>query len=151
MQKIRNVRAEMQIPLGAEIEIRVLRQKTDGTDPLDAKDVIETLTKSSLHFDEEFKGTEFGTKLIFNEAILFIPLPKDLLFKECIRIEKQMESLQKKIDGLKTRLENPEFVSKAPAVLLENTNQQYRDLFNEMVALKTQHDRLLIANSDQNR
>ncbi|MBU6148969.1 MAG: valine--tRNA ligase, partial [Verrucomicrobia bacterium] len=151
VQKIRNVRAEMQIPLGAEIEIRVLRQKTDGIDPLDAKDVIETLTKSSLHFDEEFKGTEFGTKLIFNEAILFIPLPKDLLFKECIRIEKQMESLQKKIDGLKTRLENPEFVSKAPAVLLENTNQQYRDLFNEMVALKTQHDRLLIANSDQNR
>lgn len=151
VQKIRNVRSEMQIPLGAEIEIRALRQKTGGIDPLEAKEVIETLTKSSIHFDDELKGSEFGTKLIFSEAVLFIPLPKDLLFKECTRIEKQLEALQKKIDGLKARLENPEFVSKAPVVLLETTKQQYGDLFHEMVALKTQHDRLLIANSDQNR
>ncbi|MFZ4773639.1 MAG: valine--tRNA ligase [Chlamydiia bacterium] len=151
IQKIRNVRAEMQIPLGAEIPILVKRESISGTNPLEAQETIEILSKSLIEFVDELPKEVFGTKLPFPQATLFIALPKEMLFKECVRIEKQVEAIQKKIDGLKGRLVNPEFVAKAPATLLETTQEQYRALLEEMMILKAQHERLLMANSDQNR
>jgi valyl-tRNA synthetase len=74
-----------------------------------------------------------------------------MLFKECVRLEKQLEAIEKKIEGLTGRLKNPEFVSKAPPALLQTTEEQYRTLLDERIALKNQHEKLLIANSEQNR
>ncbi|MBM3195439.1 MAG: valine--tRNA ligase [Chlamydiae bacterium] len=143
VQKIRNVRAEMQIPLGAEIEVLVIRDQKRKNSPLDATQVMETLTKSSFEFVDSIDEKEFGTKMTFSSATLFIPLPKELLFKECVRIEKQIEAIEKKMAGLKSRLENREFVAKAPPSLLESTQDQYTSFFEERLHLKNQHEKLL--------
>jgi valyl-tRNA synthetase len=151
VQKIRNVRAEMQIPPGVEIAIQVIEKSKREKTPLEAFEVIETLTKSKMHPVDHFKQGQFGTELSFLDATLFIPLPKEMLFKECVRLEKQLEAIEKKIEGLTGRLKNPEFVSKAPQALLQTTEEQYRTLLDERIALKNQHEKLLIANSEQNR
>lgn len=151
VQKIRNVRAEMQIPPGVEIAIQVIEKSKREKTPLEAFEVIETLTKSKMHPVDHFKQGQFGTELSFLDATLFIPLPKEMLFKECVRLEKQLEAIEKKIEGLTGRLKNPEFVSKAPQALLQNTEEQYRTLLDDRIALKNQHEKLLIANSEQNR
>lgn len=143
IQKIRNVRSAMQIPLGSVIEIHVVKHKTTDATPLDAVEVMETLTKSSFTFVKELKEGDFGTKLGFPSATLFIPLPKEMLFKECVRVEKQIETVDKKMEGLKGRLGNQEFLAKAPASLLETTQEQYKALFEEKVQLQSQHQKLL--------
>jgi len=141
IQKIRNVRAEMQIPPGTEIEILV---KTDKI--VETTETIQTLTKSRIILVDVLHQDAFGTSLPMAQATLFIPLPKELLFKECNRLEKQIEAVHKKIDGLKGRLENQEFVAKAPPELLKTTQEQHQLLLDELFALKGQHERLLQAN-----
>jgi valyl-tRNA synthetase len=133
----------MQIPLGAEIEVLVIRHQEQKNSPLDATQVMETLTKSSFEFVDSIDEKEFGTKMTFSSATLFIPLPKEMLFKECVRIEKQIEAIEKKMAGLKSRLENQEFVAKAPPSLLESTQDQYTSFFEERLHLKNQHEKLL--------
>jgi valyl-tRNA synthetase len=146
VQKIRNVRAQMQIPLGAEIDILV--QKTEGSqaNALKAHQVIETLSKSRLQLTDQIDESQFGTKIAFNDAILFIPLPQDLLFKELVRTEKQITATESKIAELKTRLQNPEFVAKVPQNVLDNTKKQHDDLFHECIELKNHYHKLLHSN-----
>ncbi len=143
VQKIRNVRAEMQIPLGSVMHVHVLNHHERGKTPLNAIEVMETLTKSMFQFVEKIDEGDFGTKMSFPCATLFIPLPKEMLFKECIRIEKQLELVEKNMKGLKERLENQEFVAKAPQPLLESTQKQFKTLFEQRMQLKIQHEKLL--------
>ena len=68
---------------------------------------------------------------------LLIPI-KGIIDKaaEIIRLNKEIEKMQKELDKIKTKLANPEYINKAPAVIVEKERSKLQELEMAIVKLK---------------
>jgi len=123
---IRNIRAEMKIPLGAAVEIHIIGEKNgENYITVDAnRKIIEALTKiSSLTMHSEEPQLGFVSTGVVEDLKIVIPMPEQLRKQEQIRLEKERERLEKYLKKLKVQLANKAFMSKAPDHLIENQRQ----------------------------
>jgi valyl-tRNA synthetase len=117
---IRSVRAEMNVPAGAKIPMLLTGADAASKARLERnRGVIETLARlsSSAAAAEIPKGS---AQFVLGEAVVALPLGDVIDFaKERQRLEKDLKKAQDEIARFDAKLNNAQFVAKAPEEVLE--------------------------------
>jgi valyl-tRNA synthetase len=120
---IRNVRGEMNVP--QEMKARALVRTKDGKVSRvieEFRDVILLLSKlESVEHGEGVEKPEASASAVGRGFEVYVPL-KGLIDieKEKARLNKELAKLGQDIETTKKRLENPDFVAKAPVAVVES-------------------------------
>lgn len=124
---IRNIRSEMKLPLsqktdlyfqGPEPFIKLL-QKNEG--------IFYSLLKVETLYFDQVDSLSFGATAIVKEIKVFVPLPKDLQTKEIQRLQKEQEKLIILSKQTQIKLQNKDFLSKAPSQVIEKIQNTLKE------------------------
>jgi valyl-tRNA synthetase len=134
---IRNIRGEMQLPPSALTEVHLVGQADDpNIQALEANSgIIEALVRThglKVHTNGE-PQLGFASTGMLDTVKIMIPLPQEMLEKERVRLAKEQDKLGLSIEKLKKQLENPDFVARAPAELLQKQRDQLQQSEKELV------------------
>ncbi|MDP1835879.1 MAG: valine--tRNA ligase [Chlamydiales bacterium] len=134
---IRNIRGEMQLPPSTLTEVHLVGQADDpNIQALEANSgIIEALVRThglKVHTNGE-PHLGFASTGMLDTVKIMIPLPQELLDKERVRLAKEQDKLGLSIEKLKKQLENPDFVARAPAELLQKQRDQLQQSEKELV------------------
>lgn len=136
IRKIRNIRAEMNVPIGKKIPIVIYPASGYEQLAAEAGRYFLSLAKGSEVLVEDFSGKRIEkSAMAVNEAFeIFIPLEGLVdIEEERNRLGKELADLQKEIDRIRNKLGNDSFVSKAPVAVVDKEKEklvQYEAKFN---------------------
>lgn len=122
IRSVRNLRAEMNVAVGRRAHL-MLRPRAGWRDALASAEPyfkrLAWVSEMQLLSEDE-SAPEKTVSAVTEAAELFIPLG-DLVDvqKEIARLEKELKGLEGEIARAQGKLNNPGFVSKAPAALVE--------------------------------
>lgn len=119
---IRNIRGEMKLPPNLATDIHITGSAANPQFHMihDHRHLIAALVKtSSIHVHEKEPTIGFASTAVFQDLKISIPLPDELLKQEELRLSKEKERLETTIAKGKGQLANQDFVSNAPAQLVE--------------------------------
>jgi valyl-tRNA synthetase len=120
---IRNIRGEMQIPLGEKIDLYISGEFHEIAKIKDHLHILYALTPiAHLHLAEPPSHLG-GSTGMFEGCKVFIPLPDSLKEKEVARLKKEQERLEKLISATEAKLSNVEFREKAPQAIVQQLEQ----------------------------
>jgi valyl-tRNA synthetase len=131
IKTIRNMRAEMNVPIGKKTEaiLQVANPEqnrlfTENTGFLHQLASVMPVTVQPV---SDTKPEQAATAVAGGVEI-YLPL-KGLIDidKEVIRLEKELENLNKEVERLNGKLNNPGFVAKAPAQVIEAEREKQKD------------------------
>jgi len=128
IRAIRNLRSEMNVPLGKEAEVFIAANKQDALETVQkGQAYIKVLASvSDLHLELNIteKPRQAVTAVIQGMEI-FLPL-KGLvdIEKETARLQKELAKVNEEIERLEKKLNNPGFISKAPAEVVEKEREK---------------------------
>jgi valyl-tRNA synthetase len=136
---IRNFRSEYSVEPNRKIEVVVrsadsaLRQALAA----ESESALRLGGIAGLHFDAEAKESGAGaTAVLTSGAEVFVPLEGLVdLDRERARLDKQLKELEGLVERASARLDNEDFVSKAPAHVVERAREK-------LASLKEQLDRV---------
>lgn len=144
---IRNARTENKIEAKQKINVIIdtkLKQKTKT----DIKEILESQTSLIKGLRTGIESLEIATDgLMIENAIqrtvagmnIYIPLAGLVdQEKERVRLNKEIENVEKFISGLESRLENKDFISKAPEQVINQQKESLSRKAAELVELKKQ-------------
>ena len=134
---IRNIRAEMQLPLGTATNLYI------HADPQDTGRKLLETNLSFLKALVKLKDISFSpapdekcvSTYMVQNLKLIIPLPEEMKQKEILRLEKEKEKLIEKQNVLSSKLANGDFVSRAPAALVEKHKIDLSQTEKELVEI----------------
>ncbi len=142
---LRNIRAELQIPPGSQIDVHV-----SSDEPSALKLILEN--KAILHalvrirtIDSNPSTETSGATAIASEIKLFVPLPVELKEKEKSRLIKELEKLDAQKTALNQKLQNPDFTARAPADLVAKTQKALIDTESAHIEIKQKLELLSLA------
>ena len=120
---IRNIRSEMNIPLGQKTDLFVVFEKEKKLIDLlkENEHILTPLAKvENVNYTSKEKDLPNGSIAICKSLKFLIPLPKDLIEKEIKRLEKEKIKLEAKIESSNKRLSNKTFLEKAPKDVVDS-------------------------------
>jgi valyl-tRNA synthetase len=122
IRSIRNIRAEMNVPLGKKINTIILAGDKSREILAKGKQYIAGLCQAEKVelFDLKREKPEQAAAAVVKDIQIYVPL-KDLidLDKEISRLEKEVGNMDKELERLKGKLNNQDFLAKAPAHVVE--------------------------------
>ena len=127
---IRNIRGEMKIPPGLRTDVFVVGAEDDEAfkSIRDNCNIVTALVKTNrFEVTSQAPDNGFSSTGVVGSLKIVVPLPNDLREKECARLAKEQERLQKNIERTRGQLSNESFVSRAPAELV----QKQKDLLQK--------------------
>jgi Valyl-tRNA synthetase len=142
---LRNLRSEMNIEPSKRVNVYV-----DGLQARDIKllsdhhHLIVNLAKlDSIQAIDGSINTNECASTVSGHLSLLVPLG-DLIDveEEKARLQRELDKLQKDIDKLSGQLNNPNFVERAPAAVVEKNKQDYAALIESQQQIKTQLDKI---------
>jgi valyl-tRNA synthetase len=126
IKAIRNIRAEMKIPLSQKIDVYLSFDEKKYPFIEENKYIFFALLKiENLYFKKEFPKT--GAFHVIEDIKIAIPLSKTLIEKERNRLEKEKEKLFLNLESIKNRLNNKSFLEKAPKEIIEETKKTFEN------------------------
>ena len=127
LHAIRNIRQETNIPPGEKIELHI--EEEDNVIE-NNKSILFALTKiSSIDFHEEIPvTTDPSSSVSLPHCKIVIMIPKHLIEKEKLRLEKSLEKTIKNLEKLKNQLSNKNFIDKAPQHLIDEKKESLATL-----------------------
>ena len=146
---IRKLRSEVELPPSRKAPV-VIRASAGASDLLKEEErQIKTLafvSDLSVEVDAE-KPDQALTAIISNDVEVFLPLKDAInLDEEIQRLTKELENAGKEVDKTAKKINNPEFLKKAPEPVIEKVKLQHGDAFsrykkieerlNELIAMK---------------
>lgn len=135
IKAVRNRRAEMNVPPSKKAKVFI--ETAYG----------ETFRKGTVFFNrlasasevavaEQFDGMDDAVSIITESARMYIPMDELVDFKaEKARLEKEKAAVQKELDFVNGKLNNENFVSKAPAAVVEGQRQAKAQLEEKMALI----------------
>lgn len=135
MYLIRNIRSEMNIPLDKKTDLYVFFEKEDTFSDIikENEHLLKPLAKiENIKFTQNEKTFPMGSSATSKSIKFLIPLSKDLIEKECDRLEKEKLKLLSEIPSFENRLNNETFLSKAPKEVIEKLKISYEDTKNKL-------------------
>jgi valyl-tRNA synthetase len=119
---IRNVRGEMKVPPGTATDVHIIGKEGDPNLDIvtNNKTIISALVRSNaieVHNKEPTIG--FAATGIVESLKVMIPLPEEMLKNEMSRLTKEHNKLEYHLEKMRAQLASEDFVSKAPAALIE--------------------------------
>ncbi len=135
VRAIRNRRAEMNVPHSKRAKIYISTSYVD-TFRLSGEFMQKLAGASEVEVEVE-DGIEIdgAVCIVTDAAKIYIPMGDLVDFEaERARLNKELASAQKQLDGINAKLSNENFVSKAPAPVVEAQREAARKL-NEKIAM----------------
>jgi valyl-tRNA synthetase len=137
---IRNIRAEMQIPLGEKSDVILFGKAKDSLFALAQKEepLIAALVKiNKIQFTHDPNLIpEHGAIALIDSLKIYLPLSQDLLMKEKERLLKEKEKVQKALLASSQKLSTKDFVDRAPAAIVQKEREQLQMLEEKMRELQ---------------
>jgi len=137
---IRTARAEMNVPAGAKIDMLVSGAMNTTENAINAQsDVLKRLAR--LENIDTFVGAapNGAISVVVGEATYYLPLAGVIdIEAEKARLSKSLEKLEKEIASVSGRLNNENFVSKAPPHVIEENKKG-------LVEAETKADKIKLA------
>jgi len=122
---IRNIRGEMNIPPSKAINVFLKSSKIISAQERYIKSLVKI---EDLVIDENLDKPKASASAVVKGCDIFIPLEGLIdVNLERARIEKEISRLLNSYNGVRKKLENENFVSKAPAEVIEREKQKMND------------------------
>lgn len=140
IRAIRNIRSEMNVPLGKKADVIIVANKEEFLLLLQqtANYVVNlaTVDKLELVLLMETKPEQAITAVVQGIEI-YLPL-KGLvdIEKEILRLEKEVEKTNQEIERIVKKLNNAGFIAKAPAEVIEKEKEKLAQYEDSRAALK---------------
>ena len=126
ISSIRNIRAEMNIPMGKEIDI-IIKSCTEDLEIFNnLKAYIMRLGKiDTISIDTNAKKPEQAASIVINNNEIFIPLKGVIdIDIEIERLEKQLDAYNGRLKNVNKKLNNKNFISRAPKDIITNEQKK---------------------------
>lgn len=135
---IRNMRGEMKLPPGAATDVHFVGQNSDHRFQIvkDNVGIVASLVRTQsiqTHADEPH--LEFASTGVVNGIKIMLPLPKEMLAQELVRLKKEQEKLEASIAKMRLQLDNSDFVSRAPIALIDKHKGQLAQAERELAEI----------------
>ncbi|HFC98091.1 MAG TPA: valine--tRNA ligase [Thermosulfurimonas dismutans] len=127
---LRNIRADYNLHPTREIPAVVLSEKKAWRDLLEAEaPLVKLLARLSELEVREAGRPEAAASVVLSEAEVFVPLSGLVdIAQELSRLYKEKEKTERELSRVETRLNNPQFLAKAPAEVVEKEKARAREL-----------------------
>ncbi len=133
VRAIRNRRAEMNVPHSKKAKIYISTSYVD-TFRLSGEFMQKLAGASEVEVEDGIE-IDGAVCIVTDAAKIYIPMGDLVDFEaERARLNKELASAQKQLDGINAKLSNENFVSKAPAPVVEAQREAARKL-NEKIAM----------------
>ncbi|HDS09503.1 MAG TPA: valine--tRNA ligase [Firmicutes bacterium] len=139
INRIRNIRAEMLVPLNKEIEVLIKGKNMNILDFLrNHSHYIKSLTRAeAVELGSETERPAKSAVAVVNELEIFIPLGKLIdIDKEKERVLKNIKELEGFLTSAEKKLSNPNFIGKAPADIVNKEKAKKEELELKIKKLK---------------
>lgn len=136
---IRNLRGEMKIPPAVATDIYIIGKENDSNYSLikDQEAIIGALVKNKkIEFTAEEPRLGFSSTSIVESLKILIPLPDEFLKQEKVRLDKEKDRVALSLEKVRGQLGNEEFVSRAPAQLIEKQKITMAQLEGELAQIE---------------
>ena len=126
---VRGVRAEMNVPAAAKIELRVKDAGPHAREWLDThRDLIARLARLDSVAADDAPAPRGAAQAVHDEATLVLPLADVIdLEQERARLAKEVGKLDQEIDKIDRKLGNAQFLAKAPEEVVEEQRERRAD------------------------
>lgn len=135
IKAVRNRRAEMNVAPSKKANVFI---ETSYADTFKKGSVFFTrlASASDVTVGEKFDGMDTAVSIITESARIYIPMDELVDFKaEIERLNKEKSALQKDIDFVTNKLNNPNFVDKAPAAVVDGQRKALAQYLEKMKML----------------
>ncbi len=132
IKAVRNRRAEMNVAPSKKAKVFI---ETAYADTFNKGTVFFTrlASASEVKVAESFDGMDDAVSIITESARIYIPMDELVDFKaEIARLQKEKAAVQKELDFVNGKLNNENFVSKAPAAVVEGQRQAKTQLCEKL-------------------
>ncbi|MDH3285392.1 MAG: class I tRNA ligase family protein, partial [Acidobacteriota bacterium] len=138
---IRSLRASARVAAGREIEVRLCPRTTAGRPHLNRLAArIGLLARARVEVVDEVPGDEPALRQVLDGVEVVIPLSGAVdVEQERTRLGKEKAKLQQEVESQRRKLDNPSFVGKAPAEVVEKVRQKVASVSDRLQEI----DRLL--------
>lgn len=136
IKAVRNRRAEMNVAPSKKAKVYI---ETAFADIFTKGAVFFTrlASASEVEIGERFDGMESAVSIITESARIYIPMDELVDFKaEIERLKKEMAAVQKDLDFVSNKLNNPNFVAKAPAAVVDGQRKAQAEYIEKLSLLK---------------
>lgn len=132
---IRNIRGEMKLPPSTATDIYIVGEASDPHMEVikNSGPIIQALVRvnnlSIVYTEPKLTLAATG---VLNRLKVVIPIPEELIQQEKVRLGKERERLTLTLEKIKSQFLNEDFVSRAPAQLIEKQKEQLAKTENEL-------------------
>ncbi|MEO3433178.1 valine--tRNA ligase [Inquilinus sp. CAU 1745] len=126
---VRTVRSEMNVPAGAEIELRVKDANAETARRLEAHaDIVKRLARLDAIQVTDDAPPKGSAQSVLDEATLILPLADVIdLDQERARLTKEIAKLDGEIGKIEKKLSNEQFLAKAPEEVVAEQRERQAD------------------------
>ncbi|MDF2726230.1 MAG: ValS, partial [Paenibacillus sp.] len=130
IRAVRNIRAEVNVPMSKKIELLVRASDADTLAILKRNEeyVRRFCNTSKLEIDVNLAHPEKAMTAVVTGAELFLPLAGLIdISQELARLDKELATLNGEVERIEKKLANPGFVAKAPAKVIDEEKAKMQD------------------------
>ena len=142
---IRNIRGEMNIPPGTATDVYISGGESGALQLLkDNQNQLATLLKTKvLGLGVAAPKGVFCSSGVVMDLAIAVTLPEEMREEEIRRLEKELEKTEKELCGLEKKMENENFIARAPGDIVENVRRNLDQLRHEKARMTEHLKRLL--------
>ncbi|MFD0694120.1 valine--tRNA ligase [Paenibacillus sp. GCM10027628] len=130
IRSVRNIRAEVNVPMSKKVELLVKPATTDTQSILDRNEeyLRRFCNTSLLQIDAGMAAPEKAMTAVITGAELYLPLAGLIdIAQELARLDKELQTLHGEVERIEKKLSNEGFVAKAPAKVIEEEKAKLAD------------------------
>ena len=144
ISEVRAVRAEMNVPVKAEIGLWLNGAGEENLRRLRAnEEAIIRLARLEVIQQEDQEVPTGAVQIVFDEATIVLPLAKVIdIEREKVRLARELEKARGEIASFDEKLNNEGFLAKAPEHVIEEQHERRRDALSTELRLTAALERL---------
>jgi valyl-tRNA synthetase len=130
IRAVRNIRAEVNVPMSKKIELLVKPATEEALDILrrNEEHIRRFCNTSKLVIDAAMSAPDKAMTAVVTGAELYLPLAGLIdIAQELARLDKELQTLYAEVERIEKKLNNEGFVAKAPAKVIEEEKAKLAD------------------------
>lgn len=137
---IRNIRGEMNVPPQKQAHVLISSSSEEQLRLIESNQIyITTLARlAGLELGKNLVKPRFAASAVVADVEIFMPLEGLIDFEvEKKRLSKEITRLEQQIQGIRKKLDNQDFIAKAPTEVIDREKQKITDFQTSLVKLQT--------------
>jgi len=142
---IRNIRGEMNISPSQVLEAKIQSADSSVRETIDTyQDMIVHLARlKSFSVEEAVERPRSAAVSIVRGAMIYVPLEGIIDFgKEAARLQKELAKINKELSSVARKLNNEDFLGKAPEKVVEKVKDQHKTLLERQHKLESNLEKI---------